>query len=112
MPIYEYRCGACNAHVEKLQKVYDAPITDCPECGQPRMNRVVSLAGFRLKGGGWYESDFKRDNRRNIAGDAPPRTGKEKKSGAAAEKTGGGNGSAEKSGSKGGDKAAADKAGN
>jgi putative FmdB family regulatory protein len=67
MPIYEYRCEHCGHELEKLQRMSDAPLRDCPECGQPQLRRLVSAAGFRLKGGGWYETDFKKDNRRNLA---------------------------------------------
>ncbi len=67
MPIYEYRCEACNEHVEKLQKISDAPLTECPSCQQPTLKRLVSAAGFRLKGSGWYETDFKSGNKRNLA---------------------------------------------
>lgn len=67
MPIYEYRCEACGEELEKLQRMSDPPLTDCPACGRPALKRLVSAAGFRLKGGGWYETDFKQGNRRNVA---------------------------------------------
>ena len=70
MPIYEYRCQACGHELEKLQKLSDAPLIDCPACGQPALTKLVSAAGFRLKGGGWYETDFKKDGKRNLVGDA------------------------------------------
>src|SRR5699024_6966701 len=69
VPIYEYVCRECGNELERLQKLSDAPLTDCPECGQSALKRKVSAAGFRLAGGGWYETDFKSDGRRNIAGD-------------------------------------------
>ncbi|QOC23066.1 zinc ribbon domain-containing protein [Wenzhouxiangella sp. AB-CW3] len=69
MPIYEYRCQSCGHELEKLQKMSDEPLVDCPACGQPALNKLVSAAGFRLKGGGWYETDFKKDGKRNLAGD-------------------------------------------
>ncbi|RFF29051.1 FmdB family zinc ribbon protein [Wenzhouxiangella sediminis] len=69
MPIYEYRCQACGHELEKLQKISDQPLVDCPECGKPTLTKLISAAGFRLKGGGWYETDFKKDNKRNLAGD-------------------------------------------
>lgn len=69
MPIYEYRCKACGHQLEKLQKISDDPLTDCPACGQPALNKLISAAGFRLKGGGWYETDFKKDKKKNLAGD-------------------------------------------
>lgn len=70
MPIYEYRCNACEHKLEKLQKMADAPLTECPACGQQELKRLVSAAGFRLKGSGWYETDFKKDGKRNLAGDS------------------------------------------
>lgn len=59
MPIYEYKCNACEHRFDKLQKISDPVLTDCPECGKPELSKLVSAAGFRLKGGGWYETDFK-----------------------------------------------------
>jgi putative FmdB family regulatory protein len=59
MPIYEYRCGACGFQQELLQKMSDAPLKDCPECGKPSMSKMVTAAGFQLKGSGWYATDFK-----------------------------------------------------
>jgi putative FmdB family regulatory protein len=67
MPIYEYQCQACGHRLESLQKISEEPLKDCPACGQPALNRLVSAAGFRLKGGGWYETDFKSGNKRNVA---------------------------------------------
>ena len=59
MPIYEYRCDSCGIRQEVLQKLSDAPLTDCPSCGQPSMRKLVSAAGFQLKGSGWYATDFR-----------------------------------------------------
>lgn len=59
MPIYEYRCGSCGHKKEYLQKLSDAPIQECPNCGRPEMIKLVSAAGFQLKGSGWYATDFK-----------------------------------------------------
>lgn len=67
MPIYEYRCEACEHTLEKLQKLSDDPLTDCPECGKPALKKMISAAGFRLKGGGWYETDFKSGSKKNVA---------------------------------------------
>jgi len=67
MPIYEYRCEDCGHQLEALQKMTDAPLRDCPECGKPTLKKQVSAAGFRLSGSGWYETDFKSGNKRNIA---------------------------------------------
>lgn len=60
MPFYEYRCESCGHELERMQKISDAPLTDCPECGKPALKKLISAAGFRLKGGGWYETDFKK----------------------------------------------------
>lgn len=72
MPIYEYQCRGCGHEFEAMQKVTEAPLVDCPECGQPLLTKLVSAAGFRLKGGGWYETDFKSgaEKKRNLVGDA------------------------------------------
>lgn len=70
MPIYEYQCQACGHRLESLQKLSEEPLKDCPACGQPALSRLVSAAGFRLKGGGWYETDFKSGNKRNVADSA------------------------------------------
>lgn len=59
MPIYEYRCGECGAQTEILQRISDAPLTVCPECGKPALTKLVSAAGFQLKGTGWYVTDFR-----------------------------------------------------
>jgi putative FmdB family regulatory protein len=66
MPIYEYRCDACGHELEKIQRMSDAPLTDCPDCGEAELRRLVSAAAFRLKGSGWYETDFKKDGKRNL----------------------------------------------
>ncbi len=64
MPIYEYECAACAHQLESLQKISDAPPIDCPKCGKPSLRKLISAAGFRLKGGGWYETDFKSGNKK------------------------------------------------
>lgn len=69
MPIYEYRCDNCGHELEEMQKLSDSPLTDCPECKTSSLKKMVSAAGFRLKGSGWYETDFKSEKRKNIAGD-------------------------------------------
>lgn len=66
MPIYEYRCEACGHEMEALQKLSDDPLTQCPECKEPALKKQISAAGFRLKGGGWYETDFKKSGKRNL----------------------------------------------
>ena len=68
MPIYEYQCEACDHKMEKLQKIADEPLKDCPECSEPKLNKLVSAAGFRLKGNGWYETDFKTGKKKNVSG--------------------------------------------
>ncbi|WP_062066335.1 FmdB family zinc ribbon protein [Cellvibrio sp. OA-2007] len=70
MPIYEYQCEACNHNLEALQKLSDAPLVDCPACGKAALKKQISAAGFRLAGGGWYETDFKSGKKKNIAGDS------------------------------------------
>ncbi|MFI4920219.1 MAG: FmdB family zinc ribbon protein [Gammaproteobacteria bacterium] len=67
MPIYEYECQACGHQLEALQKVSDGPLRKCPECGKSRLRKLISAPSFRLKGGGWYETDFKSGNQRNLA---------------------------------------------
>jgi putative FmdB family regulatory protein len=59
MPIYEYRCGECGQEHEMLQKVSEPPLTECPACGKPALQKMLSAAGFQLKGSGWYATDFK-----------------------------------------------------
>lgn len=76
MPIYEYQCTECDQELEKLQKINDAPLTDCPACGKSALQKKVSAAGFRLKGNGWYETDFKSKNRKNVVKeDSKPKSG-------------------------------------
>ncbi|WP_108649763.1 FmdB family zinc ribbon protein [Dongshaea marina] len=67
MPIYEYACDSCGHELAKLQKISDAPLTDCDECGQPSLVKQISAPGFRLKGKGWYETDFKQGKKKNLA---------------------------------------------
>ncbi len=67
MPLYEYRCEACEHEFEALQKMSDEPLVHCPACDEATLRKLVSAVGFRLKGDGWYETDFKSGNKRNIA---------------------------------------------
>ncbi len=69
MPFYEYQCKSCGHTLEAMQKVNDSPLKKCPECGKPQLTRLMSAPVFRLKGGGWYETDFKgdQDNKKNLA---------------------------------------------
>jgi putative FmdB family regulatory protein len=69
MPIYAYRCEACGFAKDALQKISDAPLTDCPECGKSAFKKQVTAAGFQLKGTGWYVTDF-RGNSGNSAAPA------------------------------------------
>jgi putative FmdB family regulatory protein len=84
MPIYEYRCAACGHELEALQKVSDSPLEECPSCQKRKLERLISAPSFRLKGGGWYETDFKSDKekKRNLveSADAKPKDGAEAKS--------------------------------
>lgn len=63
MPIYEYRCANCGFQKEYLQRMSDPQLTDCPECKQSTLSKMVTAAGFQLKGGGWYVTDFKGGNK-------------------------------------------------
>ena len=74
MPFYEYECSNCKFYTEVMQKITDAPMTKCPSCGKKALKKLVSAPNFRLKGGGWYETDFKGDkeNKRNLAGECLP----------------------------------------
>jgi len=78
MPIYEYRCASCGHQQEFLQKVSDAPLTVCPKCGKPELAKMLTAAGFQLKGSGWYATDFRNK------GSAPAKSGDAAKSGEAA----------------------------
>ena len=72
MPFYEYECTQCRYYAEVLQKISDAPLRKCPSCGRNTFRKLVSAPVFRLKGSGWYETDFKgeREAKRNLAADA------------------------------------------
>jgi putative FmdB family regulatory protein len=75
MPFYEYQCRRCQYYVEVMQKITDAPLKRCPSCGRTTLVKLVSAPVFRLKGSGWYETDFKSDKevKRNLAaGDTEP----------------------------------------
>ena len=69
MPIYGYACKNCEHQFDALQKMADDVLVDCPACDEPQLKRQLSAPRFRLKGKGWYETDFKKDNQRNLAGD-------------------------------------------
>jgi putative FmdB family regulatory protein len=70
MPIYEYQCKACGHSLEAIQRFSDAPLLECPACHQSELAKLVSAPSFRLKGGGWYETDFKTGNKRHGTQDA------------------------------------------
>ncbi len=71
MPFYEYRCAECGHEFEAMQKMSDAPLRDCPECGKPALDKLISAAGFQLKGSGWYATDFKGGGCGKPADEAP-----------------------------------------
>lgn len=70
MPIYEYQCNACGHQHEALQKLSAEPLVICPACNEAELRKKVSAAGFRLKGGGWYETDFKSGAKKNVSGES------------------------------------------
>jgi len=72
MPIYEYRCNSCGFQKEFLQKVSDKPLTTCPECNKEEFTKLLSAAGFQLKGSGWYATDFKGGSKPAAKADNPP----------------------------------------
>lgn len=76
MPIYEYQCEACGHVFETLQRLSEDPLKECPECGKPALKKLLSAPAFRLKGGGWYETDFKTGAKKNVAqGDKQAKSG-------------------------------------
>ncbi|MGI9237106.1 MAG: FmdB family zinc ribbon protein [Woeseiaceae bacterium] len=92
MPIYEYACSNCDYAFDELQKISEAALVHCPKCGEASLRKLLSAPKFRLKGKGWYETDFKTGDKRNIAGesDAPDKKkdeGGEKKKAKASEET-------------------------
>jgi|SRR5688572_4299570 len=74
MPIYEYRCSECGQDHEVLQKVSEPPLTECPACGKPALQKQLSAAGFQLKGSGWYATDFKGSGKKPVEKKAEPKT--------------------------------------
>jgi putative FmdB family regulatory protein len=84
MPFYEYECASCKFYTEVMQKITDAPLRKCPSCGKSTLKKLVSAPVFRLKGGGWYETDFKSDQetKRNLAEKAEAGESKPAESGA------------------------------
>src|ERR1700722_1357466 len=92
MPFYEYQCKNCGHTLEAMQKVNDSPLRKCPECGKSQLTRLMSAPVFRLKGGGWYETDFKgdQDNKKNLADRPEAEAAKDDKKPAADAKDAGG----------------------
>jgi putative FmdB family regulatory protein len=74
MPIYEYRCAECGQDHEVLQKVSEPPLTECPACGKPALQKQLSAAGFQLKGSGWYATDFKSSGKKPVEKKAEAKT--------------------------------------
>ena len=113
MPFYEYRCDNCEYQLEALQKISDSPLVDCPQCGQPSLKKLVSAAAFRLKGSGWYETDFKKSGKKNLHESGAREAGGKEAGGTAGgkeavAKEGGAGGAAPKAGA---EKGGADKGG-
>jgi putative FmdB family regulatory protein len=81
MPIYEYQCTACSHTLEVLQKISDKALTDCPHCNESSLQKMISATSFRLKGSGWYETDFKKkaDKKSDKKSDEPKKVKKESK---------------------------------
>lgn len=94
MPIYEYACRDCEHRFETIQKAAEGPLQECPACGQPALKKLLSAPVFRLKGSGWYETDFKTGDKRNVAESA------EAKSEDSAASNGGGEAKADATGEK------------
>lgn len=67
MPIYDYQCSSCEHKMEAIQKISDDPLTTCPDCGKETLEKCVTAPSFRLGGSGWYETDFKTDNKKNLS---------------------------------------------
>ena len=67
MPIYDYRCAACDHELEAIQRMSDDKLVDCPACEKPELKKQLSAAGFRLSGSGWYETDFKTGSKKNLS---------------------------------------------
>jgi putative FmdB family regulatory protein len=86
MPIYGYICESCEHTLDALQKISDDPLVYCPDCGAPQLKRQLSAPRFRLKGKGWYETDFKKDNQRNLHGEKEPAKKDDKSAGKKADK--------------------------
>ena len=88
MPIYEYRCAKCGFQQEYLQRLSEPPLTRCPECGKKSFNKMVTAAGFQLKGTGWYATDFKNSGAKGKTGQKTEAASKESQSGETGAKDG------------------------
>lgn len=86
MPIYGYACKSCEHTFDALQKMSDPKLVDCPDCGEPSLRKMLSAPKFRLKGKGWYETDFKTGDKRNIAGEADKKSADKSKDSSKTEK--------------------------
>ena len=112
MPIYEYRCASCGHELEALQKLSDAPLTECPACHKPDLQKLVSAAGFQLKGSGWYVTDFRNSGGKPAAtGTAAGKTANAAGAGANAGATGAGSDTSSTDGKSGESKSGESKAG-
>ena len=89
MPIYEYRCASCGHDLEALQKLSDAPLTVCPSCQKPELKKLLSAAGFQLKGSGWYATDFRNSGAKSAKKEKPATDEAKAGNGAAAAAGGG-----------------------
>ena len=112
MPIYEYACQKCGHKFDALQKMNADPLSKCPDCGEGALKKLLSAPNFRLKGSGWYETDFKTNNQRNLVDGPDTKSAKDapdtgKKSGDSAEKGGADQGKGKKAARASGDKAPA-----
>ncbi len=94
MLIYQYEYRECVHLFDKQQKMSDDPLSDCPDCGQPELRKLLSAPNFRLKGGGWYETDFKDKNKRNLADGGDSKNAKPKSDTGESKSTGSDKGSA------------------
>ena len=81
MPIYEYECGSCGHRLEAIQKMSDPALKDCPSCGKAALKKMISAAGFQLKGTGWYATDFKGGSQKKEKQSEPDATPPKKKAG-------------------------------
>ena len=104
MPIYAYQCQQCGHELDAIQKISDAPLKECPACHELELKKMLTAPSFRLSGSGWYETDFKKDNKKNLAGEQKPDStaasgSSESTSGEAAGGTAGGDKSSAKSSS-------------